>query len=595
MSKTLHLLVAPADVGNAELVFALAPVAGVAGLSSADRRLHLDFNLKESDVVAGQVGRMTQRANLSSVFTAQGLPPVDPFRLCYPQIKPACRGFVDLLARLDNLRESEPFSAIVHVGPDDWRRAIVEAFCAARDVGFHWQKSATSRRTRGEERARLLRGAMWILRDRRHNRRLQKGDAQTEFLFFAGLTRMMLGLAPVIQELRAQNAPLRVVDMYNDRIEALAGALPGGAWRLNGDAALFPASHRGNRALRRKIEALPDAPAQDAVTWRDFQLGAAAKIVLRDATATAVSLAQAVNAILKANPNALVIGTNENEQVLEIARAAERTVAVVQTSALAEYNRILTGRGRYLVMSDTDADGLHHLGVARDQIVACGHAYYDSLARRDARAEAEALRARLNIAAGRPLFLLLDVYAVPAAIEKETREDIFCAIYRGLAKAIVESGAILVIKLRPGQSVRGQSSSEDEHVAWAREAGIPDAQILVSREALVFPFIAACDLMISCDSTAGIEAILLDKPMISWPLSNADYFGYAAQGAAALAQNEHEVEAASLAFLREPQALESLARGRDRYRAAYFHAYDGNVAARQATALREARPKSTPE
>jgi hypothetical protein len=580
--STLTLLAAPARPRGP--AYALVPLRGIAPLASAWRAPRATENLCLGRELCESAARVLESAHLPQWVAARGLPPADPYRLCYPAIARLCLQLADLVTRVDALLREQHFTQLNYVGPAGWRCQALAALCEARGVDYR-QHVRTHWRRRAEELLRQRRDAFYRRRDQRHNASITRAPASgtpATTLFLGGNTRMTMGLTPAIALLTG------VTKTVETATGATAQLMPAAArddiWRLNGDLPLPGQRHGGEAALR---SALTHTAATNhfAIQLFGVVLGPALFALLAEGLSGAMAQIEALAALLEANPAARVVATLEHEALLEVPRAAGREVVVAQVCGRSEYTRLLPGSGHYLAISNADAEGFAELGVARENITVCGHAYYDAQEPAATAAAAAALRARLGIASGRRFFLLVDNNVVPGLVEQETREDSLSAIYSGLAGAVAESDGVIVVKQRPGGSKRARDAEHRLHTRLARRAGIDEAALVVCGESLIMPFIAACDLMVMFNSTAGIEAIALDKPLINVPDVGIDWFGYTATGAAREAHSATEIDAAVRALLYDEAARESLAQGRACFRQCYLHAQDGAVAARMAAAI----------
>lgn len=577
--STLYLLSAPARVPGP--AFALSPLANVPALTSLDRRMHWDDNRALGKELAAQFCARLEPATLSAWMTEQGLPPVDPLRMRHRRIVLECISLADLLMRLDNLlRDAQP-QHIVYVGPAGWRVEAIKALCAARNISFRWQRARDSREQISTP-LRVIKRYVLDVRDHMRNRRLRPLPSPAEYLVLAGSNRFSLGLFPVLEQLPGT---LRIVE---ERSDPVAHDIARTAWRLDGARPLVRLKTSALSAqLRTQVRhALSSKP----VKWRDAVLNDAGSLLVAGMLEGVILQIQAMHKVLQTHREAIIVGTSVSEHLLEVARAAGRSVAVVQTSGIWEYDLILPGAGRYFVYSDADADSLTGYGASPKQITVCGHPYYDELAGVDAASEAQRLRERFKIASSQPLILIVGNHTVPGLLELEVREDLFGEIMRGLVPVVHDENAMVLVKPHP------VDVSGDFYHQLARKTGFPADRLHVLADKSLTPLIAACDVIIMSNSTAGMEAALLEKPIINVPYIKADLFDYTATGAVLTAHTAAEVSAAVAGLLHDAEVKQKLAAGQAFYRSRHLHAQDGHAAQRVVEGLEclRARKNHTP-
>ena len=501
-----------------------------------------------------------EEAHLSKWLEEQGLPPVDPMRGRYNRILIECIHLSDLLSRLSHLLDDRKPHQLKYFGPADWKAEAVKAVCQSRGVGFKWQRKSDSK-TALKNSLRPLKEYFLDLRDRSRS----QSQTDADYLVFTGSSRFFQALSPALEQLSGKtivveerNEMLTNVQFQPVRLEA---------WRpLNRVRSAIIES-----GLRNHIK---HAFKDDSIIWKNIQLGATARLLVTELMAGIVNQIQSVDALLKDNPRALVVGTPVVERTLEVPRARTRKVAVVQTCGICEYELVLPGEGHYILFSNADVDYLAQLGIARQNTRVCGHAYYDKFML-DTKPGAD-LRKRWKLDAEAKIVLIVDNYPAAGLLEAETREDLFRTIYVGLSEL---ENAVLVVKQHPF------ARDESFHRGLAAKAGILPQRLHIVREGAIADLIADCNLMVMMGSTVGMEAILLDKPMIDVPYTETDYFGYHLTGATLTARSSDEVLSQARKILFDAQTQRHLMDGRRTYRERFLHAQDGHVAQRIAQTL----------
>jgi len=563
------LLSAPARVDGP--AYALTPLPGVPSLGSLDRRSHWDRNQAAGQSLAHAISAALAAARLAEWLAEQGLPAVDPLRMSYHRgIIVECIRLADLLMRLDDLLRRQSPQRLIYSGPAGWRGAALKALCAARGIAFEWRRSGAARASL-TTRLRAARRYLSDLADRAHNRRLT--PHAFDYLALARTSRFSLGLFPILQGLKDR---VRVIE---ERTNPAGWQPPHEVWRLEGGQPwLRTGSTRIEAALRARI--IVAARAAAPLLWQDVALNEAAGLLVSGAMEGVVAHIQAMQAVLRAHPRALLVTTPVGEQYLEVARAMGREVAVVQTCGIWEYENNLPGSGHYLLTAEADADYLTQRGVARERITVCGHPYYDELRAINAEAEAATLRARLGVGASQSLILLIGSHALPGLLEPETLDDLFGELMRGLAGALQSEDAVVLLKPHPVD--RGGALLRRH----AEASGLPAERLRILDEPSITPLIAACDLMVMMNSTVALEAFLFDKPVINISYTATDTFDFIATGAVWPVHSAATAQAAVLSLLHDPAAQRALREGRARFRARHLHAQDGHAAARATSALR---------
>ncbi|MDF2439441.1 MAG: hypothetical protein JWN98_425 [Abditibacteriota bacterium] len=559
---TLHLLNAP--ITAPAPAFSLMPLPGVTSLSSLDRAPSWDRNMAQAIELTQQFRAALEAAHLPDWLQTQGLPPVDPMRMRYNRILIECVLLSDLLTRLPALLNQQQPQRLKYFGPADWKVEAVKAICQRDGIAVEWQP-ARDGKVALKESLRPIKDFVLDLRDRKRSRSQLK-NSTADFLVFTSSSRFFLALSPALEQLAADTI---VVEERKDMLaHSQFQPVRLEAWRpLN---RLRSASIEA--ALRDHLErGLND----DSIIWNGIRLDATARVLITKLMKGIITEIQSVDALLETYPHALVVGTPVVERLLEVARARSRKIAVVQTCGICEYELVLPGEGHYVLCSNADVDYLADLGLAREQLEVCGHAYYDKFTHNAV--SGHTVRKRLKVVSDNKLVLIVDNYAAAGLLEEETREDWFRTIYRGLKEL---ENVVLVVKQHPF------AKDEAFHRRLVAEAGVAAERLHIVREGAIADLIAACDMMVMMGSTVGMEAVLLDKPMIDVPYTQTDYFGYHITGATLIAHTSAEVLAQAQAILFNAATQRKLAEGRRAYRERFLHAQDGLVAQRIAQTLK---------
>jgi hypothetical protein len=135
----------------------------------------------------------------------------------------------------------------------------------------------------------------------------------------------------------------------------------------------------------------------------------------------------------------------------------------------------------------------------------------------------------------------------------------------------------LVIKPHPDEGPEGYEQI-------LREEGLAEA--IVSKGISLYTLLDACDIVFTTVSTAGSEAILFNKPLISINLSGNDFaVRYDEEGVALLVKREEDVLPAIDAVLNDDKVKREFATARKRFQERYAYKLDGKSSERFVEAI----------
>ncbi len=135
----------------------------------------------------------------------------------------------------------------------------------------------------------------------------------------------------------------------------------------------------------------------------------------------------------------------------------------------------------------------------------------------------------------------------------------------------------LVIKPHPDEGPEGY-----EQILREEELG----QAIVSRGMSLYTLLDACDIVFTTVSTAGSEAILFNKPLISINLSGSDFaVRYDQEGVALLVKREEDILPAIDTVLNDDKVKRELATARKRFQELYAYKLDGRSSERFVEAI----------
>lgn len=226
------------------------------------------------------------------------------------------------------------------------------------------------------------------------------------------------------------------------------------------------------------------------------------------------------------------------------------------------------------------AFGNYHKGMlvnyalySPDRVVVTGQPKSDYLARADEIFDKNKLCNELGINPNKKIVVwITQTHGLPT---DENKKNISC-IYNAMQSL---KNTQLVIKLHP---------CEDQKAPLYREDKITKPIIIAAKDADTNGMLYACDVMITKNSTTALEAMILNKPVITLNLSKmSDFYQYAESGAAVGVYKEEDLLPTLEKVLYDLQFCKKLEKNRERF--VYEHAYiqDGQASKRVADLIME--------
>ena len=213
-------------------------------------------------------------------------------------------------------------------------------------------------------------------------------------------------------------------------------------------------------------------------------------------------------------------------------------------------------------------------GVAPDRLVIAGLTCWDGIARREVPHTAQTVREQLNIAPEDKI-VIFGTQPLPVAETRRMVEPVFRAVSR-------LANVRLVIKVHPRELV-------EKYATLVADIAMPQVDpVIVRREVDLHSLIAASELLLTGFSNVALEAAILGKSVVAINLRDEpDILPFVADGIAADAGNEAEIEEQVVCLVSDPEAKKELTASRD----AYFHRNpelrDGRAAQRLAQLITE--------
>ena len=220
-------------------------------------------------------------------------------------------------------------------------------------------------------------------------------------------------------------------------------------------------------------------------------------------------------------------------------------------------------------------------GVQTDKIVVTGEARFDAIVSRDWSAETTEAFAALNLGAeDRVVLFLPDSFtrASDALSAQDHREVVSSVI--GAVKQIDARSDVtcrLVIKLH-------YATSMTQFHDLLPESLLEDVRIVQGVD--LYPLLSGCDVAITSASTAGLEALLFGKPLITVNLTtHPDLYNYASSGAALGVNRPDDMEEVLAQALFDDATRTHLVQSRERYLEDQVYRLDGRSTERVAQVI----------
>lgn len=132
----------------------------------------------------------------------------------------------------------------------------------------------------------------------------------------------------------------------------------------------------------------------------------------------------------------------------------------------------------------------------------------------------------------------------------------------------------LVIKLHPSEKIT-------EYQGMLERIG--NSKAIICQKINLYGLLKACDLLMTVHSTVALEAMILNKPVITINLTGKhDVMPYARSGAALGAYKKEDVASAIRKALYDPEVRRSLERNREKFVAEHAYKVDGQASKRVA-------------
>jgi len=161
-------------------------------------------------------------------------------------------------------------------------------------------------------------------------------------------------------------------------------------------------------------------------------------------------------------------------------------------------------------------------------------------------------------------------FTAQALWSMKTREDLLRAVLEA-AKDL--QGVTLLIKPHPAEKA-------DWHRKIVREMGVTNATVLDSQYATA-KALFVCDLMITSSSTTAMEAMALNKPVITMNLEGkGEFYPYAKSGAAIGVYTSADILGAIKEVFSDGELREKLARSRRKFLSEHLYKPDGRASER---------------
>jgi len=462
-------------------------------------------------------------------------------RMIYHDVLVQWVQLIDLAHRLNAVLNQQPVQQISYVGSKGWKWDVISTIAQKRGVFVQQKQSLTSR---GRSFLAQIKQRATVWRET-----LQRPDPlhpSAEFIFLIPIARLAQALWNVIHVLEKEHTVQTIAE-----------------------------SELGRMAVSSDVRALPNMQALEAVlsavVWTENQQDEALAHALKNMVMTTLSQAMltvsAMQKVLQASPQAVVVGSFVGEPLLEVARAMGRKTVVIQTCGSVEYIVHLAGKSRYLLASEHDRMRIQQGCEALDAVVV-GHAGYD-FPQRFSDVQVAEVRQRYGVKHEEKFLLFAGSYATPGLIEWESiaaRSKLFLRAMQGVA------GVKVVMKLHPYDHRLRRYEKMIEELEMK-------ASVQVVQSVDVHDLLQAADAVVMLESTVGQESIVLGKALLDIPVLG-DWFGYHASGASLMGHTLDAVRQHVSDMLWNRSVQAELAEGRARYLKQLFPMQDGAVVQR---------------
>ncbi|MBW2974485.1 UDP-N-acetylglucosamine 2-epimerase [Candidatus Woesearchaeota archaeon] len=262
-------------------------------------------------------------------------------------------------------------------------------------------------------------------------------------------------------------------------------------------------------------------------------------------------------------------GPKEHKIIVDFSKKyGIKTLFVMHGSFGIDYSVYSLKSDKIVVYGKHYKDLLIRMKTEGNKIVVEGNPSWDYLAKK--RFDKEKIMSELKIPGGKKIVLLATVH-----IPIDLRDGLAYSAVRSMARL---KDYFLIIKLHPEEK-------PDFYRELLRKYNL-EAKI-ISDINLLHPLISISDLVIISNSTVGLEALILDKPLIDVNLTPNDYYqDYVVSKVALGVRDEKYMLPAIRSVLEDKKVRAGLKRNRKRY--LYEHAYkmDGRASERVLKVIR---------
>lgn len=266
-------------------------------------------------------------------------------------------------------------------------------------------------------------------------------------------------------------------------------------------------------------------------------------------------------------PSVMVIANDTSAYgrvACRVARLESIPCLLIQHGAIADeprYNRIFADR--MAVEGPEIKRFFAEKGLKPEKFVVTGQPRYDVLARRENIPSRKEFCNALKISPEKKIIVLAT--QVPECDEKVVR-----AVYNAVKGM---DDAVLVVKLHPAERTDAMYQN------LRKETGIKN--IVIGKDIDLYGLLNSCELMMTVFSTTALEAMMLDKPVITINLTGEpDMMPYASSGAAIGVYKAEELKKAIDSVLYDKKTKESLKKRREKFVYGLVYKMDGKASER---------------
>lgn len=234
------------------------------------------------------------------------------------------------------------------------------------------------------------------------------------------------------------------------------------------------------------------------------------------------------------------------------------------TYAISSY----TGGLNIAVMSSFAKDAHVSMGAPADKVFVTGQPRFDLIGQ--TKFDRAHIMTGLGVSGNKGI-VVLATQPLGALWTENEREEFVEAVVSAMSEFPEKQ---LVIKLHPGERIEEYQETLDR---------IENGKALICQNIDLYQLLHACDLLMTAHSTVALEAMILNKPVITINLTGKpDLMPYAQSGAALGVYRKEDLTPAINKALHDPEVRRSLEKSRKKFISEHAYKLDGQASKRVA-------------